>query len=55
MTPIAHSIESVLLNAAPGAHPGDKSWAETMTQLSAGLHERGLHPSRAIVLVPTPS
>ncbi|MBC7608866.1 MAG: PD-(D/E)XK nuclease family protein [Polaromonas sp.] len=49
MTPIANPTESVLFH---GLSATEKSWQQAMVQLAKVLDERGVHASRAVVLVP---
>ena len=52
MTPIANPVESASLQAPSAEHPAEKNWHQVMAQLARSMAERGVHPSRVVVLVP---
>ena len=52
MTSIANPVESAALPILVTDHPVDKNWHQVMAQLAHCMAERGVHPSRVVVLVP---
>ena len=52
MSPIAKPFPASAANPSARLHPGDACWSEVMAQLNAVFASRGIHPARAIVLLP---
>ena len=56
MALIARGVESApastALHRLPSAHPVEKHWHQVMAQLAHVIAQKGLHPSRVVVLVP---
>ena len=52
MTLIANPVESASVQPLPLPHPADENWQQVMAQLAHEMADRGVHPSRVVVLVP---
>ena len=56
MTLIASAVESTAVQPSSAvqsvAHPVENNWHQVMTQLASAIADRGMHPSRVVVLVP---
>jgi ATP-dependent helicase/nuclease subunit B len=52
MTSIAKSTDASQAMVGVSAHPGEACWADVMAQLEALFSQHGVHPSKALVLVP---
>ena len=56
MTLIASAVENTAVQPSSAvqsvAHPVENNWHQVMTQLASAIADRGMHPSRVVVLVP---